>query len=118
MSLKAVNMYLFLGKKACEVTWIYGKRILFNRSILISNQDLDIDAYLRESLPRLVNTIGVSRNQLKKDGVIGDNPDKIFLFGVENKFVHSAGSQSSARDKVGLSSKNIVNKISKIINKH
>ena len=78
---KAVNMYLFLGKKACEVTWIYGKRILFNRSILISNQDLDIDAYLRESLPRLVNTIGVSRNQLKKDGVIGDNPDNIFLFG-------------------------------------
>lgn len=46
------------------------------------------------------------------------NSDKIFLFGVENKFVYSAGSQSSARDKVGLGIKNVVNRISKIIKKY
>jgi len=45
------------------------------------------------------------------------NPNNVFLLGAENKFVHSSGDQFSARGKVGLSIKNIVNKVVKIVNK-
>jgi transketolase len=47
----------------------------------------------------------------------GFNSEKVYLFGVENKFVHSSGSQSSARDKVGLSSNKIFEKVIKVIKK-
>jgi transketolase len=43
--------------------------------------------------------------------------NNVFLIGAENKFVHSSGDQFSARGKVGLSIKNIVSKIVKIVNK-
>ena len=45
------------------------------------------------------------------------NSDNVFLLGADNKFVNSSGNQFSARDKVGLSIKKIVNKISKIVKK-
>ena len=45
------------------------------------------------------------------------NSDNIFLLGADNKFVNSSGNQFSARDKVGLSVKNIVNKVAKIVKK-
>ena len=44
--------------------------------------------------------------------------NNIFLFGADNKFIHSSGNQSSARDKIGLSVKKIVNKIKKIVTKY
>jgi transketolase len=45
------------------------------------------------------------------------NSDNVFLLGADNKFVNSSGNQFSARDKVGLSIKNIVNKVSKVVKK-
>ena len=63
----------------------------------------------------LFSCSSISSSNYKKNSF---NSDKIFLFGVENKFVYSAGSQSSARDKVGLGIKNVVNRISKIIKKY
>ena len=45
------------------------------------------------------------------------NSNNIFLLGADNKFVNSSGNQFSARDKVGLSVKNIVNKVAKIVKK-
>ena len=45
------------------------------------------------------------------------NSNNVFLLGADNKFVNSSGNQLSARDKVGLSIKNIVNKVSKIVKK-
>lgn len=44
--------------------------------------------------------------------------NNIFLFGANNKFVHSSGNQSSAREKVGLGVNNIVNEIKKIVKKY
>jgi len=44
--------------------------------------------------------------------------NNIFLFGADNKFIHSSGNQSSARDKIGLSVKKIVNEIKKIVTKY
>jgi transketolase len=46
------------------------------------------------------------------------NFNNIFLFGADNKFIHSSGNQSSARDKIGLSVKKIVNEIKKIVTKY
>ena len=57
-------MYLYLGKKGCEITWVKGERILYNRTILISNIELTFKEYLRETLQRVVNTINVSKNNL------------------------------------------------------
>ena len=45
------------------------------------------------------------------------NSDNVFLLGADNKFVNSSGNQFSARHKVGLSIKNIVKKVSKIVKK-
>ena len=45
------------------------------------------------------------------------NSEKIYLFGVVNKFVHSSGNQSSAREKVGLSSEKIFKRIVNIVKK-
>jgi len=45
----------------------------------------------------------------------GFSSNKVFLIGAEHKFVHSSGNQFSARDKVGLSVKKIVKKITKNI---
>ena len=45
----------------------------------------------------------------------GFNTSKIYLFGVENKFVHSSGNQKAAREKLGLSSEKIFKRIIKVI---
>ena len=76
-----VNLYLYLGKKGCEITWVKGERILYNRTILISNIELTFKEYLRETLQRVVNTINVSKNNLMKEGLIDGNPDDILLTG-------------------------------------
>ena len=47
----------------------------------------------------------------------GYDANKINLIGIENNFVNSAGNQSSAREKVGLSSEKIFKKIVQIIKK-
>ena len=78
---KNTNIYIFMGKKGCELTWVKGRRILYNRSILVSNQELPKESYLRETLPRVVKTISISLNTLKKDGLIKEKPDKIFIAG-------------------------------------
>ena len=78
---KDVNLYLYLGKKGCEITWVRGSRILYNRTILISNNELTLKEYLRESLQRIVNTINVSKNNLVNENLINRNPDNILLTG-------------------------------------
>ena len=78
---KDVNLYLYLGKKGCEITWVRGSRILYNRTILISNNELTLKEYLRESLQRIVNTINVSKNNLVNEKLINGNPDNILLTG-------------------------------------
>ena len=78
---KEVNLYLYLGKKGCEITWVRGQRILYNRTILISNNELTLKEYLRESLQRIVNTINVSKNNLVNEKLITGNPDNILLTG-------------------------------------
>ena len=77
----SVNLYLYLGKKGCEITWVKGERILYNRTILISNIELTFKEYLRETLQRVVNTINVSKNNLMKEGLIDGNPDNILVTG-------------------------------------
>ena len=76
-----VNLYLYLGKKGCEITWVKGQRILYNRTILISNIELTFKEYLRETLQRLVNTINISKNNLMEEGLLDSNPDNILLTG-------------------------------------
>ena len=76
-----VNLYLYLGKKGCEITWVRGSQILYNRTILISNNELTLKEYLRESLQRIVNTINVSKNNLVNEKLINGNPDNILLTG-------------------------------------
>ena len=76
-----VNLYLYLGKKGCEITWVRGSQILYNRTILISNNELTLKEYLRESLQRIVNTINVSKNNLVNEKLINRNPDNILLTG-------------------------------------
>ncbi len=78
---KDVNLYLYLGKKGCEITWVREQRILYNRTILISNNELTLKEYLRESLQRIVNTINVSKNNLVNEKLITGNPDNILLTG-------------------------------------
>ena len=78
---KDVNLYLYLGKKGCEITWVRGSQILYNRTILISNNELTLKEYLRESLQRIVNTINVSKNNLVNEKLINGNPDNILLTG-------------------------------------
>ena len=53
-------------------------------------------------------------NQIGHDIITADGTT---LLGADNKFVNSSGNQFSARDKVGLSIKSIVNKVSKIVKK-
>ena len=76
-----VNLYLYLGKKGCEITWVKSERILYNRTILISNIELTFKEYLRETLQRLVNTINISKNNLMGEGLLESSPDNILLTG-------------------------------------
>ena len=78
---KAINLYLYMGVKGCELTWIKGKRILYNRTILISNQAISDASYLSEAIPSIVRTIKVSLEALKKDGLVEKEPDNIYVAG-------------------------------------
>jgi len=78
---KAINLYLYLGEKGCELTWIKGKRILYNRTILITNQAITDTSYLSEAIPSIVRTIKVSLETLKKDKLVEKEPDNIYVAG-------------------------------------
>ena len=67
-----------MGIKGCELTWIQGHRILYNRTILISNQAISEASYLSEAIPRIVRTIKVSVEELKRDYLIEKEPDNIY----------------------------------------
>ena len=106
-----VNLYLYLGKKGCEITWVKGERILYNRTILISNIELTFKEYLRETLQRVVNTINVSKNNLTKEGLLDGNPDDILLTGpnATNEMINFFN------DKYKVSAKRINVKVSNTI---
>ena len=76
-----INLYLYMGIKGCELTWIQGHRILYNRTILISNQAISEASYLSEAIPRIVRTIKVSLEELKKDDLVEKEPDNIYVSG-------------------------------------
>ena len=76
-----INLYLYMGVKGCELTWIKGKRILYNRTILISNQAISEASYLSEAIPSIIRTIKVSLEALKKDGLVEKQPDNIYVSG-------------------------------------
>ena len=70
-----------MGIKGCELTWIQGHRILYNRTILISNQAISEASYLSEAIPRIIRTIKVSLEELKKDDLVEKEPDNIYVSG-------------------------------------
>ena len=76
-----INLYLYMGIKGCELTWIQGHRILYNRTILISNQAISEASYLSEAIPRIIRTIKVSLEELKKDDLVEKEPDNIYVSG-------------------------------------
>ena len=76
-----INLYLYMGIKGCELTWIQGHRILYNRTILISNQAISEASYLSEAIPRIVRTIKVSLEELKRDNLVEKEPDNIYVSG-------------------------------------
>ena len=76
-----INLYLYMGIKGCELTWIQGHRILYNRTILISNQAISEASYLNEAIPRIVRTIKVSLEELKRDNLVEKEPDNIYVSG-------------------------------------
>ena len=76
-----INLYLYMGIKGCELTWIKGGRILYNRTILISNQAISEASYLSEAIPRIIRTIKVSLEELKRDDMVEKEPDNIYVSG-------------------------------------
>ena len=76
-----INLYLYMGIKGCELTWIKGDRILYNRTILISNQAISEASYLSEAIPRIIRTIKVSLEELKRDDLVEKEPDNIYVSG-------------------------------------
>ena len=76
-----INLYLYMGIKGCELTWIKGGRILYNRTILISNQAISEASYLSEAIPRIIRTIKVSLEELKRDDLVEKEPDNIYVSG-------------------------------------
>ena len=76
-----INLYLYMGIKGCELTWIKGGRILYNRTILISNQAISEASYLSEAIPRIIRTIKVSLEELKRDDLVEEEPDNIYVSG-------------------------------------
>ena len=65
-----INLYLYMGIKGCELTWIKGNRILYNRTILITNQAISEASYLSEAIPGIIRTIKVSLEELKRDDLV------------------------------------------------
>ena len=76
-----INLYLYMGIKGCELTWIKGSRILYNRTILISNQAISEASYLSEAIPGIIRTIKVSLEELKRDDLVEKEPDNIYVSG-------------------------------------
>ena len=76
-----INLYLYMGIKGCELTWIKGSRILYNRTILISNQAISEASYLSEAIPGIIRTIKVSLEELKRDDLVDKEPNNIYVSG-------------------------------------
>ena len=76
-----INLYLYMGIKGCELTWIKGSRILYNRTILISNQAISEASYLSEAIPGIIRTIKVSLEELKRDDLVDKEPENIYVSG-------------------------------------
>ena len=76
-----INLYLYMGIKGCELTWIKGNRILYNRTILISNQAISEASYLSEAIPGIIRTIKVSLEELKRDDLVEKEPNNIYVSG-------------------------------------
>jgi len=110
---KSINLYLYMGVKGCELTWIKGKRILYNRTILISNQAITDESYLSEAIPSIVRTIKVSLEALKKDQLVEKEPDNIYIAGPNS----SKSIEDYFQDNYQVKVVNINVKINKEFNK-
>ena len=73
-----INLYIYMGQKGCELTWVKGRQILHNRTVLVSNQILPEKSYIRETIPRIVRSIGVTLNQLQEEKIINEQINPSF----------------------------------------
>jgi len=67
-----------MGQKGCELTWVKGRQILHNRTVLVSNQILPEKSYIRETIPRIVRSIDVTLNQLQEEKIIDEHINTSF----------------------------------------
>jgi len=67
-----------MGQKGCELTWVKGRQILHNRTVLVSNQILPEKSYIRETIPRIVRSIDVTLNQLQEEKIINEHINTSF----------------------------------------
>jgi len=73
-----INLYIYMGQKGCELTWVKGRQILHNRTVLVSNQILPEKSYIREIIPRIVRSIDVTLNQLQEEKIINEHINASF----------------------------------------
>ena len=73
-----INLYIYMGQKGCELTWVKGRQILHNRTVLVSNQILPEKSYIREIIPRIVRSIDVTLNQLQEEKIINEHINTSF----------------------------------------
>ena len=73
-----INLYIYMGQKGCELTWVKGRQILHNRTVLVSNQILPEKSYIRETIPRIVRSIDVTLNQLQEEKIIDEHINASF----------------------------------------
>jgi len=73
-----INLYIYMGQKGCELTWVKGRQILHNRTVLVSNQILPEKSYIRETIPRIVRSIDVTLNQLQEEKIINEHINTSF----------------------------------------
>ena len=72
-----------------------------NRTILISNHTMSDSSYLSESIPRIIRTIKISLDSLKKEELIENSPNNIYVMGpkssqaIENYFKRKLQRNSS-----------------------
>ena len=73
-----INLYIYMGQKGCQLTWVKGRQILHNRTVLVSNQILPEKSYIRETIPRIVRSIDVTLNQLQEEKIIDEHINASF----------------------------------------
>ena len=73
-----INLYIYMGQKGCQLTWVKGRQILHNRTVLVSNQILPEKSYIRETIPRIVRSIDVTLNQLQEEKIIDEHINTSF----------------------------------------